>query len=119
LAGNDDLGQMSAWLVFTALGFYPVAPGSNEYVIGRPFVDRAEMKIGDKTFMIVAEGLSDTNRYVGRVTLNGRPLDHSSITDAQIRAGGELRFTMQATPDKAWATGTKARPYSMSGHGGQ
>lgn len=115
LAGNDDLGQMSAWLVFTALGFYPVAPGSNEYVIGRPFVDRAEMTLpGGKRFLVVADGLSDANRYVGSVTLNGQPLERGYITDAEVRGGGELRFVMQAMPNKSWATGMKARPYSMT-----
>ncbi|MEC9017832.1 MAG: glycoside hydrolase family 92 protein, partial [Pseudomonadota bacterium] len=115
LAGNDDLGQMSAWLVFTALGFYPVAPGSNEYVIGRPFVDRAEMTLpGGQRFTVVADGLSDANRYVGRVTLNGTPLERSVITDAQIRAGGELRFTMQARPNTSWATKPSARPFSTT-----
>ena len=115
LAGNDDLGQMSAWLVFTALGFYPVAPGSNEYVIGRPFVDRAEIALpGGKRFIVATQGLSDANRYVGQVTLNGRPLERGYITDAEVRSGGELRFVMQATPNKTWATGVRARPYSMT-----
>ncbi|WP_242126690.1 GH92 family glycosyl hydrolase [Sphingobium sp. Sx8-8] len=116
LAGNDDLGQMSAWLVFTSLGFYPVAPGSGEYVIGRPFVDRAVLNVNGKRFTVVAEGLSDTNRYVGRVMLNGKALERSFVRDEEIRAGGELRFTMQATPNKRWATGVQARPFSMSGH---
>ncbi|WP_395392803.1 GH92 family glycosyl hydrolase [Novosphingobium sp. BL-8A] len=115
LAGNDDLGQMSAWLVFTALGFYPVAPASNEYVIGRPFVDRAVMNLPNgKRFTVVADGLSDANRYVGAVTLNGVPLDRTFLRDAEIRAGGELRFTMQATPNRQWGTARSARPYSMS-----
>lgn len=115
LSGNDDLGQMSAWLVFTALGFYPVAPGSNEYVIGRPFVNRAALTLPNgKRFTIVANGLSDANRYVGRVTLNGRPLERSYLRHDELTAGGELRFTMQATPNKAWATSPGARPYSMS-----
>jgi putative alpha-1,2-mannosidase len=116
LAGNDDLGQMSAWLVFTSLGFYPVAPGSGEYVIGRPFVDRAVLDVNGKHFTVVADGLSDANRYVGKVTLNGKPLEHSFVRDEEIRAGGELRFTMQATPNKDWATGIQARPFSMTGH---
>ena len=117
LAGNDDLGQMSAWLVFTALGFYPVAPGSGEYVIGRPFVDRAVLTLPNgRSFTVVAEGLSPANRYVGVVTLNGRPLDKSVLRDADIRAGGELRFTMQATPNTRWATGKRARPFSMAGY---
>ncbi len=111
LSGNDDLGQMSAWLVFTALGFYPVAPGSNEYVIGRPFVERAAMTLPNgKTFTVAADGLSDANRYVGRVTLNGKPLDRAFLRHEELIAGGELRFMMQATPDKT----AKARPYSMS-----
>ncbi|WP_174291702.1 GH92 family glycosyl hydrolase [Sphingomonas bacterium] len=115
LAGNDDLGQMSAWLVFTALGFYPVAPGSGEYVIGRPFVDRAVLALPNgKTFTITAAGLSPANRYVGQVTLNGRPLAKSVVRDADIRAGGELHFTMQATPNRQWATARTARPYSMT-----
>ena len=76
LAGNDDLGQMSAWLVFTALGFYPVAPGSNEYVIGRPFVDRAEMTLpGGARFTVVADALSDANRYVCLLYTSPSPRD--------------------------------------------
>ena len=115
LSGNDDLGQMSAWLVFTALGFYPVAPGSNEYVIGRPFVDRAAMTLPNgKTLTMVADGLSEANRYVGQVTLNGRPLDRVVLRHGEIMAGGELRFVMQATPNKAWGASPKARPFSMS-----
>src|SRR5262249_26091569 len=74
LSGNDDLGQMSAWLIFTALGFYPVTPASGEYVIGRPFVDHAVLHLPDgKQFSIVAQNLSDANGYVGSVLLNGKP----------------------------------------------
>jgi len=115
LSGNDDLGQMSAWLVFTALGFYPVAPGSNQYVIGRPFLNRAVMHLPNgKSFTVVADGLSDANAYVGKVTLNGKPLARAWLTHDEIVAGGELRFTMQARPNKAWGAGKAARPYSMS-----
>jgi predicted alpha-1,2-mannosidase len=115
LSGNDDLGQMSAWLVFTALGFYPVAPGSNEYVIGRPFVTHAQVRLpGGKTFTIVADGLSDANRYVRAVTLNGKPLERSYLRDAEIRGGGELRFAMAATPNRKWGTSQAARPFSIS-----
>ena len=117
LSGNDDIGQMSAWLVFTSLGFYPVAPGSGQYVIGRPFVDRATIKLPNgKRFTIVADGMSEANRYVGSVTLNGKPLDRVYITHDEIERGGELRFTMSATPNKAWGTSIAARPYSMSGY---
>lgn len=115
LSGNDDLGQMSAWLVFTGLGFYPVAPGSNQYVIGRPFVDRAVLNLpGGKRFTVETTGLSDANLYVGKVELNGKPLTRSWISDAEIRSGGTLRFTMQAKPDTAWGKAPAARPYSQS-----
>lgn len=115
LAGNDDLGQMSAWLVFTALGFYPVAPGSNQYVIGRPFVDRAVLNLPNgKRFVVVAEGLSDAHPYIDHVFLNNRALSRSYITDADVRAGGELRFSMGAKPNRRWATRKSDRPFSMS-----
>ncbi|HEU4624723.1 MAG TPA: GH92 family glycosyl hydrolase [Steroidobacteraceae bacterium] len=115
LSGNDDLGQMSAWLLFTALGFYPVTPASGEYVIGRPFVERATLRLPNgKRFVIVAANLSDENRYVGRVELNGKPLARSFVRHEEIMAGGELRFTMQAVPNKSWAVNASARPYSMS-----
>lgn len=115
LSGNDDLGQMSSWFVFTALGFYPVAPGSNQYVIGRPFVNRAALTLPNgKRFTVVAAGLSDANRYVGSVTLNGKSLTRSYITHEELAAGGELRFTMQAKPNKSWATSRAARPFSTS-----
>jgi predicted alpha-1,2-mannosidase len=115
LAGNDDLGQMSAWYVFTALGFYPVAPGSNEYVIGRPFLDRVAMNLPNgKRFTITAANLDDVHPYIGSVALNGKPLDRSFIRHGEIMAGGELNFTMQTEPNHEWATSRKARPYSMS-----
>ncbi|MBB4155282.1 putative alpha-1,2-mannosidase [Sphingomonas jinjuensis] len=117
LSGNDDLGQMSAWLFFTGLGFYPVAPGSNEYVIGRPFVSRAVMTLPNgRRFTVAADGLSEANRYVSQVTLNGKPLARSFIRHDEIMAGGELRFVMGAVPNKGWATAKAARPYSISGY---
>jgi putative alpha-1,2-mannosidase len=86
-----------------------------EYVIGRPFVNRAVLNLPNgKTFTVVTEGLSPENGYVGKVALNGQPLTRSFIRHAEIMDGGELRFTMQATPNKSWATDIKSRPYSMS-----
>ena len=115
LAGNDDLGQMSAWLVFTSLGFYPVTPGSLQYAIGRPFVERAVLNLPNgRRLTVVAEHLSDANRYVGRVTLNGVALTRSYVTHEEIEAGGELCFTMQATPNTTWATAPADRPFSMT-----
>ncbi len=117
LAGNDDLGQMSAWLTLTALGFYPVAPGSNEYVIGRPFVDKAVLNLPNgKRFTIRAEGLGAANAYVGSVTLNGRALSRTFLRHEDITAGGELVFRMQAEPNKDWGRERSARPYSQTGY---
>ncbi|MGH8373321.1 MAG: GH92 family glycosyl hydrolase, partial [Gammaproteobacteria bacterium] len=115
LAGNDDLGQMSAWYIFTALGFYPVAPASNQYVIGRPFLERAVLHLPDgKTFTITADGLGENHPYIGSVTLDSKPLARDYLTYADIRNGGTLHFVMQAQPNKHWATGIKDRPYSMT-----
>ena len=115
LAGNDDLGQMSAWYVFTALGFYPVAPGSNEYIIGRPFLPRATLNLPNgKRFTIVADGLDESRPYVGAVTLDGKPLDRAFLRHEEILAGGELRFTMQEQPNREWGANPAQRPYSMS-----
>jgi predicted alpha-1,2-mannosidase len=114
LAGNDDLGQMSAWLIFTALGFYPVTPASLEYVIGRPFVERATLHLPNgKSFTIVADHLDDAHPYVGSVMLDGRPLTRGFIRHEEIVAGGELHFVMAAKPNKVWASAPTARPLSM------
>lgn len=115
LAGNDDLGQMSAWYVFSTLGFYPVAPGSNQYVIGRPFLPKATLNLANgRRFSVIAEGLDDRHTYVGEVTLNGKPLPRAWISHEEILAGGELRFQMQAMPNKTWASDPAQHPYSMS-----
>jgi len=115
LAGNDDVGQMSAWYVFTALGFYPVAPGSGEYILGRPFLSKTAMRLPNgKTFTIVADGLDDRHTYVGNVSLNGKPLQRTFLRHDEILAGGELRFSMQAEPNRDWPGQGAQAPYSMS-----
>jgi len=115
LAGNDDLGQMSAWYVFTALGFYPVTPGSNEYILGRPFLRRATLNLPNgKRFTVIADRLDAAHPYVGRVTLDGKPLQRAFLRHDEILAGGELRFVMQAEPNRAWPAADAVRPYSMS-----
>jgi predicted alpha-1,2-mannosidase len=117
LSGNDDLGQMSAWLAFTALGFYPVAPGSNEYVIGRPFLDKAVLNLPNgKQFTIRAPGLSKENMYVAGVTLNGKPLAQTYLRHDQITAGGELVFTMSSQPNTEWGKAAAARPYTQTAY---
>ena len=116
IAGNDDVGQMSAWLMFTAMGFYPVTPGSGQYVIGRPFTERTTLNLPNgHRFVISTAGLTDANRYIQSVTLNGRPLDRTWIGHDEIEAGGELHFVMGTRPNRTWGASEAARPYSMSG----
>jgi len=115
LSGNDDVGQMSAWYVFTALGFYPVTPGSNQYIIGRPFLPKTTLNLPNgKHFTIEAENLDANHGYIGSATLNGKRLNRAWLTHQEIEAGGELHFNMQRTPDKQWATDPKQLPYSQS-----
>jgi len=117
LVGNDDLGQMSAWLIFTGLGFYPVTPGSGQYVIGRPFVSDARLNLPNgKIFEVRTDNLSDKNPYITRVLLNGKPLNRVYITHDEIEAGGTLDFVMGAKPNTHWATKPAERPFSMSGY---
>ncbi|MGT2515346.1 GH92 family glycosyl hydrolase [Sphingomonas panni] len=104
LVNNDDLGQMSAWYVFSTLGFYPVAPGDLTYQIGAPYHRRATLTLpGGRTFTVEAERLSARNIYVQSATLNGRLLTKSYLTHAQLLAGGTLRFVMGAQPSR-WGT---------------
>ncbi len=115
LVGNDDLGQMSAWLLFTALGFYPVAPASNEYVIGRPFVDRAVVHLPNgKTLTITAEHLSNSNRYIRSLSLNGKPLNRTFLRHGELLAGGELKFVMSPKADALWSLHAHQAPYSIT-----
>jgi predicted alpha-1,2-mannosidase len=113
LVGNDDLGQMSAWLIFTSLGFYPVAPGSNQYVLGRPFVDRAVLHLPNgKVLTIESIGLSEEHGFVKDVLLNGKSLDRSYVTHEELMNGGELKFIFSEEKDAAWSHRTLRPPYS-------
>jgi predicted alpha-1,2-mannosidase len=101
LGGNDDCGQMSAWYIFSSLGFYPVCPGSDQYILGSPAVKQATLQLENgKTFTIEAPGQSDKNMYVQRVTLNGQPLKTNSISHGDIMQGGTLVFYMGAKAGK-------------------
>ncbi len=101
LGGNDDCGQMSAWYLFTALGFYPVAPGSGHYALGSPVVKTARLNLENgKFFSIEARNQSDTNVYVSKVELNGRTLDRKHLTYNEIAAGGKVVFHMSGTPSR-------------------
>ncbi|MDB4925837.1 GH92 family glycosyl hydrolase [Mucilaginibacter sp.] len=98
LGGNDDTGQMSAWYIFSSLGFYPVAPGSDQYAIGSPAVDGAVIQLaGGKTFTIHVNNQSARNVYVQKIVLNGKPLNTLFLKHADIINGGEITFYMAAT----------------------
>lgn len=95
LCGNDDCGQMSAWYMFSAMGFYPVNPVSGEYVFGAPQMPEFVLHLTDgKTFTIKAEGLSEANKYVKSITLNGEPYTKNFISHADIMKGGTLVYQM-------------------------
>ncbi len=95
LSGNDDCGQMSAWYIFTAMGFYPVNPVSGEYVLGAPQLKRISIAVSrGKTFTVIATGLSKNNKYVRKVLLNGKTYNKPFINHQEIMKGGTLEFIM-------------------------
>lgn len=101
LGGNDDTGQMSAWYIFSSLGFYPFAPGSDQYSLGSPAVGGAVIQLPEgKTLEIIAKNQSDKNVYVKEVLLNGKPLNQHFITHQQIMNGGKLVFVMSGKHGK-------------------
>ena len=115
LGGNDDCGQMSAWYLFTAMGFYPVCPGTDQYVLGAPYVPYMKLKLDNgKTMEIKADGVSDTNRYVKSVLLNGKPYSKTYITHDDLMAGGTLEFVMSSKPNKKRGVAKADKPYSLT-----
>ncbi|KAI0766209.1 glycoside hydrolase family 92 protein [Trametes elegans] len=106
LSGNEDCGQMSAWYIFSALGFYPVDPVSSEYVIGTPFFDKVTIDLPNATQpLVITSAGAPTEPYIKRVSVNGRALDGPILTHAEIASGGHLEFEMSAQP-QAWSSRT-------------
>ena len=96
ICGNEDCGQMSAWYVFSAMGFYPVNPADGRFIIGSPVLDKASVTLpGGKQFNVVAEGNTRSATNVSSLFLNGVILDRNYITYEEVMAGGELRFVMK------------------------
>ena len=111
LCGNEDMGSLSSWYVFSTLGFYPVTPCSNYYVIGSPTFDKVLLKVGNnKTFTIEANNNSKLNIYIQSATLNGKPFTKTWITHQEITRGGTLIFEMGAKPNKKWGTNPEDVP---------
>ena len=103
LCGNEDCGQMSAWYVFSAMGFYPVNPVSGEYEIGTPLFPEMRLNLGNgKTFTVLAPNVSRENIYIQSVKVNGQPYDKSYITHQQIMDGATIEFVMGNQPGEIW-----------------
>ena len=103
LSGNEDCGQMSAWYVFSSLGFYPMNPASKQYELGSPLFKKATIALSEeKDFVILAENTSSINKYIQSVKLNGKSLQRTYITHDEIMAGGTLEFEMGSDPNKNW-----------------
>jgi predicted alpha-1,2-mannosidase len=111
LSGNDDSGQMSAWYAFSAMGFYPVAPGIPNYVLGSPLFARTTLHLaGGATFTIEAAGASALNPYIQSATLNGQPFDRSWISHEELLRGGTLSLQMGPEPNPAWGSAPGSAP---------
>jgi predicted alpha-1,2-mannosidase len=110
LSGNDDVGQMSAWYVFSTIGFYPVNPANGEYVIGTPKADKTKINTGSKKFIVTARNLSNKNIYIQNATLNGKQYTKSYILHKDIKKGGELILFMGSKPSKTWGVNKENLP---------
>lgn len=103
ICGNEDCGQMSAWFVFSSMGFYPVDPAGGQYEIGSPLFPEVKMHLGNgKVFTVSAPAVSPANIYIQSVKLDGKPYDKSYITHDQIMAGSTLEFEMGNAPGPVW-----------------
>lgn len=115
LCGDEDNGQTSAWYVFSAMGFYPVAPGTGQYVLGAPLFRKVTLHLEDgKTFVISAPGNSAENRYVSEAKLNDKVYTKNYLNHSDITKGGALEFKMNAEPVKTRGIHKEDFPYSMS-----
>ena len=111
--GDEDTGQMSAWYVFSALGFYPMCPGTTEYLIGSPLFDRATIQLPNgKEFVITADMNGPQRPYIRRASLNGESFNRAYLTHEQITGGGELVFQMTSAPEHRWGSSPQSRPKS-------
>jgi len=115
ICGNDDVGQMSAWYILSAMGFYPVCPGSSVYILGSPLFKRATIRLDPKwhagsRFTIVARDNSPENVYVQSARINGKELTRAWITHDEIVSGSTLEFTMGSSPNIEWGADAAELP---------
>ena len=113
--GDEDNGQTSAWYVFSAMGFYPVCPGSNQYVLGVPYFDKLTLHLENgKTVNITANGNTNATRYVNSMTLNGAAYNHNYLNHSVLTDGADIVFNMSATPNMERGTLAEDAPYSFT-----
>ncbi len=114
ICGNEDMGSLSSWYALSAMGFYPVTPGSTSYAIGSPLFGEVTISIeSNKTFTIKAHNNSKENKYIQSATLNGEPMNRTWISQEEITVGGTLVFEMGSEPNKKWGTSINSAPPSM------
>ncbi|MFT3935518.1 MAG: GH92 family glycosyl hydrolase [Chitinophagaceae bacterium] len=114
ICGNEDVGQMSAWYIWSALGFYPVHPANGVYVFGSPIFNEASLQMPNgKTFHVQIKNNSQLNKYIQRILLNGKLYDKAFLLHSEILQGGELQIEMGAKPSKTWGVLSASRPVSV------
>ena len=118
ICGNEDMGSLSSWYVLSAMGFYPVCPGQNVYVIGTPLFEEVTINLDDPyetgKFTIKANKVSSVNKYIQSATLNGKPLSKTWLSHEEIISGGTLVFEMGSEPNRQWGSNTADAPPSMT-----
>jgi len=115
LSGNDDAGQMSAWYVFASLGFYPLNPVSNEYLLCAPLFDKTTIRLpGGKILQISTKKASPDAAYISSATWNGKPYPLNYLRHADLMQGGKLELTLQAMPNKQWGSSPSSQPGSSA-----
>lgn len=113
--GDEDNGQTSAWYVFSAMGFYPVCPGANQYVIGTPYFDKMTLHLENgKTMTITAQNCSQENKYIQSLSINGTPSTKNFFTHNQLMQGGNIQYVMGSTPNKQRGISDSDAPYSFT-----
>ena len=113
--GDEDNGQTSAWYVFSAMGFYPVCPGANQYVIGTPYFDKMTLHLENgKTMTITAQNCNQDNKYIQSLSINGTPSTKNFFTHEQLMQGGNIQYVMGSTPNKQRGISDSDAPYSFT-----
>ncbi len=114
ISGNEDCGQMSAWYLLSSMGLYAVCPASGEFTLTTPLFKKATIQLGNGKILVIKSNDPSRNRYIDRVTLNGKPIEQNYVTYEALAEGGELQFTLTPQPNLTRGTSTDSAPYSMT-----